>query len=377
MPTYEVNNQTSISWPHRKGETFVKDRFVFQRVFDYKAQQDLVYEFTAKSVVENFLKGYNGAIITYGQTTSGKTYTMEGPISTNQTKLKGIIPRSIDEIFTNIEYNKSKDVEINLTISVFEIYAEKIYDLLNSNYSKNIAKSEVKLRFQSQGEATIFGLNEIKVSNNASIIKCLQMANKSRSVGSNATNTASSRGHLIYQINLKRKNNNTNKIKTSKLLMVDLAGSEKSVLEATSNESFNYHKKQEQEKMRLETKNINMSLHNLKRVIETLSENSVSRKAVAHVPFTSSVLTKILRQSLSGNSVTSLILTICPEFENLTESYNTLQFGQKASRIKTFVKKNMNYLNSDLLVMIDKLKRELKLKESRVTELLEYIESKG
>jgi hypothetical protein len=190
--TYEIHGHTNITWPHRHGDKILNDRFSLSRVFDQQTSQDMVYEFCAKAVVENFLKGYNGAVIAYGQTTSGKTYTMQGPEDNLDDRFSGIIPRSLEHIFLNIEWNKGKNIELEVSMSVFEIYAEKIIDLLASAKNK---KDEHKIRVNEKNEVHITGLTEVKLTAAEQVNKCMMRASKHRSVGANVTNKNSSRSH--------------------------------------------------------------------------------------------------------------------------------------------------------------------------------------
>lgn len=248
-----------------------------------------VYDTLASPIVKKCLAGYNGTIFAYGQTSSGKTYTMSGA-----DEAKGIIQMTIDEIFNEIQ-KSSDDKSFTLSVGYIEIYKEKIYDLLSGK--------RTKLRvFDFQGE-TQTNQREFHVNSKDEIIKYLEYGNRMRKVATTMQNDNSSRSHVIFRITIESKDIN-DEVKISNLLLVDLAGSEKPDV---TKDSFN------------EGLFINKSLLALGKIIRQLTEKNSNHKKVR---YRESLLTRLLSSSLGGNSFTSIICTVSPT--SLDETFYTL-----------------------------------------------------
>lgn len=168
-------------------------------------------------VINGVISGYNGTILAYGQTSSGKSFTMQGDIKSSS--MKGLIPRIAEDIY--LKLSNLGNIEFKTTVSVFEIYQEKIRDLLGTN-NKNLSIREN----QSQG-VYVEGLEEINVIESTEILQILDKSISNRTVNSTNMNEYSSRSHLIFLMNLSIINNDDLSKKSSKLYLVDLAGSEK------------------------------------------------------------------------------------------------------------------------------------------------------
>ena len=298
-------------------------------------------------------------IFAYGQTSTGKTYTMQGEIPNNA----GIIPLTLEEIFEQIK--KDKDIiDSQIGVSFIEIYNESINDLLDSS------KINLDLRETANREVIVNNLTEIKIKNHEQALNLLLKGNESRIVASTKLNEKSSRSHCIFRLNIEItkniKKNNFGEEETEKVLLknhinlIDLAGSENSNKTGCVGQRLK------------EGSNINKSLLALSNVINKLSQNNGNNNTNSQnffVNYRDSKLTRLLQNSLGGNSKTTIICTITDDAEHYTETMNTIHFGNKAKNIKTVVKvnevKNQNY--HQMILENEKLKKKLKQLEKELT----------
>uniref|UniRef100_A0A8C6N272 Kinesin family member 4 n=1 Tax=Mus spicilegus TaxID=10103 RepID=A0A8C6N272_MUSSI len=266
--------------------------------------------------VVSILPGYNATVLAYGQTGSGKTYSMGGAYTAEQEhdSAIGVIPRVIQLLFKEI--NKKSDFEFTLKVSYLEIYNEEILDLLCSSREK---ATQINIREDPKEGIKIVGLTEKTVLVASDTVSCLEQGNNSRTVASTAMNSQSSRSHAIFTISIEqRKKNDKNSSFRSKLHLVDLAGSER-------------QKKTKAEGDRLkEGININRGLLCLGNVISALGDD----KKGNFVPYRDSKLTRLLQDSLGGNSHTLMIACVSPADSNLEETLNTLRYADRARKIK-------------------------------------------
>ncbi|KAM3584843.1 uncharacterized protein V6R79_000558 [Siganus canaliculatus] len=289
--------------------------YVFDRVLPPNTSQEQVYDQCAKQIVKDVLGGYNGTIFAYGQTSSGKTHTMEGKLHDPQ--LMGIIPRIARDIFDHI-YSMDENLEFHIKVSYFEIYLDKIRDLLDVSKT-NLAVHEDKNRVP-----YVKGCTERFVSSPEEVMDVIDEGKANRHVAVTNMNEHSSRSHSIFLINIKQENMETEKKLSGKLYLVDLAGSEK--VSKTGAEGAVLD----------EAKNINKSLSALGNVISALAEGTKS-----HVPYRDSKMTRILQDSLGGNCRTTIIICCSPSVYNEAETKSTLMFGQRAKTIKNTVSVNL------------------------------------
>ncbi|XP_072238590.1 kinesin heavy chain-like [Leuresthes tenuis] len=289
--------------------------YVFDRVLPPNTAQEQVYDQCAKQIVKDVLGGYNGTIFAYGQTSSGKTHTMEGKLHDPQ--LMGIIPRIAHDIFDHI-YSMDENLEFHIKVSYFEIYLDKIRDLLDVSKT-NLAVHEDKNRVP-----YVKGCTERFVSSPEEVMDVIDEGKANRHVAVTNMNEHSSRSHSIFLINIKQENIETEKKLSGKLYLVDLAGSEK--VSKTGAEGAVLD----------EAKNINKSLSALGNVISALAEGTKS-----HVPYRDSKMTRILQDSLGGNCRTTIIICCSPSIYNEAETKSTLMFGQRAKTIKNTVSVNL------------------------------------
>lgn len=309
--------------------------YQFDRVFySPTTTQREVYDLAARDTIEDVLAGYNGTIFAYGQTGAGKSFSMSGSDVTNADS-KGIIPRSCDHIFQHIASDVA-GTEYTLKCSFLEIYKENIHDLLNPEAAGNLKVRETP----SQG-VWVQGLSEHFVTSVEDIIDLLQTGEKYRAVSATNMNAVSSRSHSLFILTLVQRNPDGS-TKEGKLNLADLAGSEKVGKTGASGDTLE------------EAKKINQSLSALGNCI-----NALTKAKRGHIPYRDSKLTHILRESLGGNSKTTLLIACSPHVFNVEETISTLKFGQRAKTIKNSVHINQQRSVKELEAIIDNLTREL------------------
>uniref|UniRef100_A0A8V0ZP29 Kinesin-like protein n=1 Tax=Gallus gallus TaxID=9031 RepID=A0A8V0ZP29_CHICK len=284
--------------------------YVFDRVFPPNTTQEQVYRACAMQIVKDVLAGYNGTIFAYGQTSSGKTHTMEGKLHDPQQM--GIIPRIAQDIFNHI-YAMDENLEFHIKVSYFEIYLDKIRDLLDMTKT-NLSVHEDKNRVP-----YVKGCTERFVSSPEEILDVIDEGKSNRHVAVTNMNEHSSRSHSIFLINIKQENVETEQKLSGKLYLVDLAGSEK--VSKTGAEGAVLD----------EAKNINKSL-------SALGQRHLSK---AYVPYRDSKMTRILQDSLGGNCRTTMFICCSPSSYNDAETKSTLMFGQRAKTIKNSASVNL------------------------------------
>ncbi|KAL4844015.1 hypothetical protein H8958_004277 [Nasalis larvatus] len=289
--------------------------FTYDFVFDPSTEQEEVFNTAVAPLIKGVFKGYNATVLAYGQTGSGKTYSMGGAYTAEQENepTVGVIPRVIQLLFKEID--KKSDFEFTLKVSYLEIYNEEILDLLCPSREK----AQINIREDPKEGIKIVGLTEKTVLVALDTVSCLEQGNNSRTVASTAMNSQSSRSHAIFTISIEqRKKNDKNSSFRSKLHLVDLAGSER-------------QKKTKAEGDRLkEGININRGLLCLGNVISALGDD----KKGGFVPYRDSKLTRLLQDSLGGNSHTLMIACVSPADSNLEETLNTLRYADRARKIK-------------------------------------------
>ena len=303
----------------------------FDYVFDKFESQKQIFNNTTKFLIDGIINGFNATVFAYGATGSGKTYTMLG-----NEENEGIMPLTLKELFNKIKNYPNRMYKIKLCY--LEIYNENIKDLLlNGN-------DNLDLREDPNRGIIINNITEIEVKSAEHILSILKMGNKNRTTESTNANETSSRSHAILQILVSYKEKNsgiTYEIKFGKLSLIDLAGSERASM--TQNQGIRL----------FEGANINRSLLSLGNCIKALCEQNEKNNKKIYVPFRDSKLTRLLKDSLGGNSRTVMIATISPFVKSFDDTYNTLMFANKAKNIKTYVKRNVlsakyyieNYVN--------------------------------
>uniref|UniRef100_A0A3Q1JRE2 Kinesin motor domain-containing protein n=1 Tax=Anabas testudineus TaxID=64144 RepID=A0A3Q1JRE2_ANATE len=317
-------------------------KFRFQRVFDQAVKQEDIFENIAKPVADSVLAGYNGTIFAYGQTGSGKTFTITG--GAERYSDRGIIPRTLSYLYER--FSQDNSMVYTTHISYLEIYNETGYDLLDSRHEASRLEDLPKVLIMEDPDQNIHlrNLSLQQSANEEEALNLLFLGDTNRMIAETPMNQASTRSHCVFTVHLCRREPGSATLRRSKLHLVDLAGSDR-----VSKTGLNGQ-------LLTEAKYINLSLHYLEQVIIALSE-----KKRSHIPYRNSMLTSVLRDSLGGNCMTTMIATMAADKRNLDESISTCRFAQRVALIK-----NEAVLNEELdpALLIERLKREIQsLKE--------------
>eukprot|EP00698_Gefionella_okellyi_P018803 TRINITY_DN567_c0_g1_i4.p1 TRINITY_DN567_c0_g1~~TRINITY_DN567_c0_g1_i4.p1 ORF type:complete len:434 (+),score=85.02 TRINITY_DN567_c0_g1_i4:72-1373(+) len=310
-----------------------RHQFNFSHVYPPHTSQEAIFEDVGIPTVDDFLGGYNGAVIAYGQTGSGKTFTMLGPDTTPERagnpiirELRGLIPRILEDIFVRIE-SAPKHIHITMAASFIEVYMEKLQDL--------IVPEKENLRIQQSSNGLwVTDATQVPVSNVFQALNVLSKGSVNRVTGETKSNVYSSRSHAIFFLTLQQKDTLKNMEKVSQLYLVDLAGSEKV-------------SKTKAEGLRLaEAGNINKALLALGNVINALA----SRKG--HIPYRDSKLTRLLQNSFGGNARTTLVINCSPNSFNAQETLSTLRFGDRSKHIQNVATVNQHRSVEELMNLL-------------------------
>ncbi|GLD49925.1 kinesin-like protein KIF14 [Lates japonicus] len=292
------------------------------------ASQQTVYETLAKPLLLRAFEGFNTCLFAYGQTGSGKSYTMMG-----FGEEPGVIPRFCRDLFSRLASMENKEVKCHVEMSYFEVYNEKIHDLLVTRDEPNQRRMPLRVREHPVHGPYVAELSTNVVSSYNDIQGWLELGNKQRATAATGMNDKSSRSHSVFTLVMTQtttefvEGEEHDHSITSKINLVDLAGSERCNSAQTSGDRLR------------EGASINKSLFTLGKVISALSEQALSRKKV-FIPYRESVLTWLLRESLGGNSKTAMIATLSPSGSNVEESLSTLRYAQQARTIINVAKVN-------------------------------------
>ena len=314
-----------------KGDESAARQFTFDMVFDQTTPQYGVYEAAAKPIVDCVLEGYNGTIFAYGQTGTGKTHTMEG--KDEPVELQGIIPNAFRHVFDFIDRSSEGDLDDGachsgqqflVRASFLEIYNEEIRDLLSKNPNDKLdvkEHSETGVYVKDLTSFVVKGVDEIR--------QVLAVGKKNRTVGATLMNQDSSRSHSIFTITVESscvgETADSTHIRVGKLNLVDLAGSERQSKTGATGDRLK------------EATKINLSLAALGNVISSLVEGGGKSR---HIPYRDSKLTRLLQDSLGGNTKTVMIANIGPADYNFDETMSTLRYANRAKNIKNKPKIN-------------------------------------
>jgi kinesin family protein 3/17 len=313
----------------RTSDTNIKCKY--DQVFDPSFTQEQVYE-KVKECTDSFLKGFNSTLFAYGQTGSGKSFTMFGAemdhlkYRPGLTKSQaGIIPRAIKDIFAGlVQLENDAPQAMMVYCSFVQIYNENIFDLLrDGNMDRPLEIHEDR-----KNGIYVEGLSEYAVRNVNDCLNLLQCGEQNRAVRATHMNQVSSRSHSVFQLLLEQRKKDGTTVK-SKFNLVDLAGSEKWNMEA---QMMDHHIS--------EMTNINLSLHTLGRCIAALSSTTTTSQHSTHVPYRDSKLTRLLQDSLGGNTKTKIIATLSPSLDCIEESISTLKFADRAKQVMVQVRIN-------------------------------------
>ncbi|XP_050386767.1 kinesin-like protein KIN-UB [Argentina anserina] len=343
------------------------DTYEFDDVLTEYASQKRVYEVVAKPVVESVLEGYNGTVMAYGQTGTGKTFTL-GRLGEEDISDRGIMVRAMEDILADISLETD-----SVSVSYLQLYMETLHDLLDPANDNIPIVEDPKTGDVSVPKATV-----VDIRDQLSFLELLRIGEAHRIAANTKLNTESSRSHAILMVNVRRcvmgsednvsiENGDSSPftkpsrplVRKSKLVIVDLAGSER--IQKSGSEGH----------MLEEAKCINLSLSALGKCINSLAENS------SHVPFRDSKLTRLLRDSFGGSARTSLIVTIGPSPRHRGETSSTILFGQRAMKVENMlkIKEEFDYksLTRKLDLQVDELiaknERQHKFYEDEVERL--------
>lgn len=302
--------QVSVKNPKGTSHEMPKT-FTFDAVYDWNAKQFELYDETFRPLVDSVLQGFNGTIFAYGQTGTGKTYTMEGV--RGDPEKRGVIPNSFDHIFTHI--SRSQNQQYLVRASYLEIYQEEIRDLLSKDQTKRL-----ELKERPDTGVYVKDLSSFVTKSVKEIEHVMNVGNQNRSVGATNMNEHSSRSHAIFVITIECSEvglDGENHIRVGKLNLVDLAGSERQAKTGAQGERLK------------EATKINLSLSALGNVISALVDGKST-----HIPYRDSKLTRLLQDSLGGNAKTVMVANVGPASYNVEETLTTLRYANRAKNIK-------------------------------------------
>ncbi|XP_037708099.1 osmotic avoidance abnormal protein 3 isoform X3 [Drosophila subpulchrella] len=313
-------NEYAVSVTNPSARLAPKKMFIFDSAYDMITKTDVIYNEMCYSLVESTIEGYNGTIFAYGQTGCGKTHTMQVLGNENLSSGSGIIPKCFDHIFETI--SMANNVRYLALVSYLEIYNENIRDLLNTNESTSMINHSLK-------EIPGIGVSVPTLTTHPVISanQCydwLNLGNKNRVTAATLMNEKSSRSHTIFTITLEQSpffnsiatENDLGGIRRGKLSLVDLAGSERQRKTGAQGDRLK------------EASKINLSLSALGNVISSLVDGKAK-----HVPFRDSKLTRLLQDSLGGNTKTLMISCISPSDISYDETISTLRYASRAKNI--------------------------------------------
>ncbi|XP_057711705.1 kinesin-like protein KIF21A isoform X2 [Corythoichthys intestinalis] len=349
-----------------------KDKaFTYDYVFDMDAQQDAIYSRCTESLIEGCFEGYNATIFAYGQTGSGKTYTMGTGFDVNigEDEL-GIIPRAVNHLFRGIEERREAATEQGKPVPEFkinaqflELYNEEVVDLFDATRDVDVRRQKASVRIHEDASGGIYtvGVTTRSVTSAAEMMQCLKLGALSRTTASTQMNVQSSRSHAIFTIHLCQVrmcspdndnatdnrlvgNSDIDEFETlsAKFHFVDLAGSERLKRTGATGDRAK------------EGISINCGLLALGNVISALGDRS---KRSTHVPYRDSKLTRLLQDSLGGNSQTMMIACISPSDRDFMETLNTLKYANRARNIKNKVVVNQDRASQQISALRTEMAR--------------------
>ncbi|XP_037623410.1 kinesin-like protein KIF21A isoform X5 [Sebastes umbrosus] len=348
-----------------------KDKsFTYDYMFDMDSQQDVIYSTCTEKLIEGCFEGYNATVFAYGQTGSGKTYTMGTGFDVNIVEEElGIVPRAVHHLFKGIEDRRqaaqeqgSPVPEFKINAQFLELYNEEVLDLFDSVRDSK-QKSHIKIHEDATGGIYTVGVTTRTVSSEAEMMQCLKLGALSRTTASTQMNVQSSRSHAIFTIHLcqvrvcasdNQESETDNRVSngnsemdeyetlTAKFHFVDLAGSERLKRTGATGDRAK------------EGISINCGLLALGNVISALGDRS---KRSSHVPYRDSKLTRLLQDSLGGNSQTVMIACISPSDRDFMETLNSLKYANRARNIKNKVMVNQDKASQQISALRTEIAR--------------------
>ncbi|XP_045046907.2 kinesin-like protein KIF17 isoform X1 [Desmodus rotundus] len=324
----ELNCQSVVTVDSARGQCFIQNpgaageppkQFTFDGAYYMDHFTEQIYNEIAYPLVEGVTEGYNGTIFAYGQTGSGKSFTMQG--LTDPPSQRGIIPRAFEHVFESVQC--AENTKFLVRAAYLEIYNEDVRDLLGAD-----TKQKLELKEHPEKGVYVKGLSMHTVHSVAQCERIMEMGWKNRSVGYTLMNKDSSRSHSIFTINIEIyavDERGKDHLRAGKLSLVDLAGSERQSKTGATGERLK------------EATKINLSLSALGNVISALVDGRCK-----HIPYRDSKLTRLLQDSLGGNTKTLMVACLSPADNNYDESLSTLRYANRAKNIK-----NKPHINED------------------------------
>ncbi|XP_033207917.1 kinesin-like protein KIF3A [Belonocnema kinseyi] len=354
-PKEHVNEDFLVlTAPPRISNEYIDNRpeswnFSFFKIYEESIEQAIVFDEVAKPVIHSVLDGYNGTIFAYGQTGSGKTFSITG--DQKNYGLRGILPRTLQYLFDIVK--KHPENLYSMEVSYLEIYNENGYDLLNRKQEWTIATKledlpRVTIQEDEAGTLHLKNLSFWSVSNEKDALDLLFVGDTNRVVSETPMNLSSSRSHCIFTIIVSVKKFGADRYSRAKMHLVDLAGSERVYKYAITGTILT------------EAKHINLSLHYLEQVIVCLGQENTT-----HIPYRNSLLTAILRDSLGGNCLTTMLATLSLSIGNLEETISTCRFAQRVALVRNDVslilEKDVSSENALLKMENERLRQQIEM----------------
>ena len=372
-----ISSDSKVVFVENKNDKMANGKYAMDHVFNENVTQEEVFQEIGEPILKSFIGGYNCTIFCYGQTGAGKTHTMMGPLEQlfeENSPSQGLIPRIIHYLFnedakvkniiTGGNTDKCKNIKMNIKFCVMELYQESIIDLLKSESQNQSGKAqndkanELKIKEDPKKGMYVQGITEVEIKTAKEAKNLILMGLKSRHVAATEMNAESSRSHLLFSIFLTTSYVNSRGgavEKTSRLHLIDLAGSERQKKTKAQGERIK------------EACMINKSLSTLGNVINALVENYEGKNK--YIPFRDSKLTYFLKDSLGGNSKTTIVANISTSLIQMNETISTLKFVQRAKMIK-----NSATLNMSVQENIEALQEEIKKLKSIIAKGGKYID---
>ncbi|CAG9460902.1 unnamed protein product [Pedinophyceae sp. YPF-701] len=365
---YEIHAQSPmVAASSGKGDIIIQAgnqhsarKFAYDRAYGINSTQRAIYEECVMGMVRAACEGYNATVLAYGQSGSGKTFTMG--TGHERSKLTednmGILPRAARDLYQIKEEVKEQSQgreELHFTCSFVEIYNDDLRDLLSRDPTFDRGGRELQIR-EEHGSVFVQGCRELETSAMDDMMRVFEMGLENRSTGTTALNEHSSRSHAVFTVGIRKLDHAIGVAVDSKFHLVDLAGSER------------LKKTQARGQRMKEGMNINLGLLSLGNVISALSEVKKPGERQRHVPYRDHKLTRILQDSLGGNSKTLFIACISSAEINLDETLNTLKYAERAARVQNRPRRNLAEMMGDeaFLVQVKTLEAFLADKEMRV-----------
>ncbi|XP_053192782.1 kinesin-like protein KIF3C [Scomber japonicus] len=334
--------------------------FTFDAVYDANSKQRDLYDESVRPLIDSVLAGFNGTIFAYGQTGTGKTYTMQG--AWMDPEKRGVIPNAFDHIFTHISRSQS-DKQYLVRASYLEIYREEVRDLLDPNHGNARA---LELRENPDTGVYVQDLTSCVCKSIKEIEEVMNVGNQARAVGATDMNEHSSRSHALFLITVECSQpgpDGRKHIRVGRLNLVDLAGSERQAKTGVQGERLK------------EAAKINLSLSALGNVISALADGRSS-----HVPYRDSKLTRLLQDSLGGNAKTVMVATLGPAPQHYDETITTLRYANRAKNIQNQPKVNedpKDALLREFQMEIARLRAQLNHRKWRSQQKKELVDGEG